>query len=92
MPETTLGLMRSVALSSMGAQADGLQELSDVALKSDIRMRQKIQWILLAHYFRSNSRTKTGEILKSLRASGAITSPEDDSVSLARAAEKWIGG
>ena len=91
-PASRLGLMRAVALTSMGAQAEGLQEFADVASTMSAPAKKKMLWILLAHYFRSNSRSKTGEILKLLAAAGAPTGGEEDSVSLANAAAKWIGG
>ena len=84
--EVQLGLMRSVAFSVMGAQAEGLKELTAVSANLSREHRQKSSLYLLMHYFRAFSKNMTMEMLKRLRESGHGKSD------VALAAEKWIGG
>lgn len=80
-----LGLMRSIAFSAMGAQAEGLKELATISSDLPGEAQRRSSLYLLAQYYRSLSREKTREMLDRVRS----MSSEEPEVASAR---KWIGG
>lgn len=76
-PESTLHLLRAVALAPIGAQSEALQELESAKAGATRAQRQQINRVLYAQYVNSGSSQKAQEVsLEMQRDTGATPSPE----------------